>query len=295
MSEILHRSFRVDSELFDAATALAAERGESFSGLVVSLLVDAVEGKSAAVPPDARRLEGELSKLTEALRAERLTHSELTESLLSFARLTREMEQERQRMKALAGESIEGLEEAQDQLQEMVKLGGFASEKCREAVAGMEASLARMESLAGKTVPKFEEGLRVVADSSASIAQAGKEQVEGFEGAAGRIMESFRQMKKEFQDETKAQAHAFVLKTARRWQWITAAVSVCLLAGVGASFSWNHFSQKDAIREAVALQRQSEREVYFFLKEACNGRRVSVDKRYCTAGVNEKTFENPYR
>jgi hypothetical protein len=152
-----------------------------------------------------------------------------------------------------------------------------------------------VEALAGKTVPKFEEGLRRVEESSASIAQAGKGQVAGFEKAAGQIVESFRCLKEEFQAEMKAQAHAFVLKTARRWQWITAGIVVCLLGGVGASFSWNHFSQKDEIKELTALKKQSEREALFFLKEACNGRRVTVDKRYCSAELNQMIFENPYK
>jgi hypothetical protein len=292
----VHRSFRLDPELYEAVERLAKARGQNFSAFVVSTLEAVVEGRSPSPAPDLDRLQIDLSRLADTIRAERLTHSELTESIIALARLTRELEQERQRMKLLADESTQGLQKAQGQLQEMVTLGGFASEKCREVVSGMQVSLARVEALAGKTVPKFEEGLRRVEESSASIAQAGKGQVAGFEKAAGQIVESFQCLKDEFQVEMKAQAHAFVLKTARRWQWITAAVAVCLLTGVGASFFWNHFSQKDKIQELTAARMQSDRDVYFFLREACNGRRVPVDKqKYCSAKLLETPLENPFK
>jgi hypothetical protein len=299
MGEV-HRSFRVDSELFDAATRLAESRGQSFSALVVSLLGEAVEGKRAvsALPvPDVHRLEGELSKLAETVRAERLTHSEITESLIALARLSRELEQERQRTKALATEAIEGLEKAQSQLKAMVELGGFASEKCRAVVAGMEKSLSRVESLSGTTAGKMEESLQRIGAVSERINFAGQAQVEGFERQMRQSADSFRRLVQEFQSETKAQAHEFVLQTARRWQWIVCAVVVCLLGGVGASFAWNHFSHKDEIQALKEAKTRSELEVFFFLKEACNGRRVTVDKqRYCSIpGLNERTFENPFK
>ena len=309
MAEV-HKSFRLDSELLDAATRLAESRGQSFTALVVFLLGEAVERRGPAPAPDVDRFRDELTKLAEVVRVERLTHSEIAESLIALSRHCRELELERQRTKAVASEAIEGLEKGKTQLKSMVELGGFVSEKCRGVVAGMEASLARVESLSGTTAMKMDENLRRIGEVSERMTLAGRAQIEGFEKQMLQSMESFRTLVQTFQAETKAQAHDFLLKLARQWQWILGAIVVCLLVGGGATFVAQYFNSKGKIealqsekklymsmyQEEKATAESRQQQVFYFLRETCDGRQVTVHKRYCAIpGLNALRYPNPFK
>ncbi len=155
----LHRSFRIDPELFEAVERLAKARGQSFTAFVVTLLTATVDGKQAVALSQERApaggadldfLRGEMRVLGDALRTERLLQSEIVDSLMALSKLTRELEREREATVQIVSGSVKGLEESKKQLKEMVELGGFADKKCRETVIALEKMQASTVSSAAK-------------------------------------------------------------------------------------------------------------------------------------------------
>ena len=158
MDEIT-KSFRIETELCEAVERLAKARGQNFSAFVVTLLTATVENKQAAAALQERApaggadldfLRGEMRVLGDALRTERLMHSEIVDSLMALSKLTRELEREREATVRIVSDSVKGLEESKKQLKEMVELGGFADKKCRETVTALEKMQSSTVSSAAK-------------------------------------------------------------------------------------------------------------------------------------------------
>lgn len=117
MSEV-QKGFRMPSELSEAAERLAKTRGISFSALVLEALEDKVSGKSSSPGVVSEEIAG----LVEALKVERLNHTELSKTLVSLHEVLRVALEDRVRTSWDIAKASEELGKAKEQLEAMTQL-----------------------------------------------------------------------------------------------------------------------------------------------------------------------------
>lgn len=305
MGEV-HRSFRLDSELFEAATRLAIERGLSFTGLLTSLLIEAVghgevvrsldESRpvsgSDGLDPEAllAPLRGEMTSLRDVLRAERLGHSEVVDAILGLSRVAKEFESERQRMVEVVAKARVDLDKAKEDLKRMAEVGGLASKSVKESSTSLVKAFTETNSAALATLQATEKNLRQMEVTAEKVTQIAASQRETFETTT-----------RAFTREVKENAREFLSKLVWRWRLVMTSALVVLLAGAGASAFWIFVNQSEKVARAEqgAVQERVAREAYqqgsyYLLQEVCEGRRPKVARRFCAFPGGPIT-ENPYR
>jgi hypothetical protein len=149
------KSFRMSPELTEAVVSLAKGRGQTFTDFVTETLEEQVSGKVNNSSNSVSLASTDLSNFTETIKLERLSHSELRETIADLKRVYREVLDERNRNLSSSKEAAQGMEQSKDQLKSMVELGGFTTKKCEEAITQMGKSLSRVSDLLDGGVKKI--------------------------------------------------------------------------------------------------------------------------------------------
>jgi hypothetical protein len=290
----ISKSFRLEEGIAAEVTRRAEASGTNFSSFVAELVTRALEepkpSEGAHADGDLGVLRRDIVSLREALRAERLGHSEIADTILGLSRVAKEFETERQSLALAIAKSTVEMDRVKDEMKHMAEVGGLASRSVGTSSSSLVKALTQADAASKATLLSTEQNLRRMEAASESLSKL-----------AAWQETSFKETAKEFAQMVKLDARDFLADVGRKWRLVLTAVAITFIMGAGASAFWIFFNQSQKVaraelelKKAQSLVDDRNREVSFLLRGACEGRRVSVDKRYCPIYGSPPPL-NPYQ
>jgi hypothetical protein len=290
------KSFRMSPELTEAVLSFAKERGQGFTEFVTETLEERLSGKVNNSSNSVSLASTDLSNFTETIKLERLSHSELRETIADLNRVYREVLDERNRNLSSSKEAAQGMEQAKEQLKSMVELGGFTTKKCEEAITQMGKSLSRVSDLLDGGVKKITGNILHLEKLSTSLEYISSKELKNFEIDMEKNRKHFSNMSEELREDFKNQAKDFNYRVANRWQWVAGILVVLFFLGAGGSLAWQYSYNKSEIEKLTKEKLSSSQDLLFFYQESCQGRPVSMEKSFCQKNdLMKNRYKDPYR
>ena len=290
----ISKSFRLEEGVAAEVTRRAEASGTNFSSFVSELVTRALEepkpSEGGNADGDLGAVRRDIASLREALRAERLGHSEIADTILGLSRVAKAFETERQSLTLAIAKSTVEMDRVKGEMTQMAEVGGLASRSVGTSSSSLVKALTQADAVSKATLLSTEQNLRRMEAASESLAKL-----------AAWQETSFKETAKEFAQTVKLDGLEFLTDVGRKWRAIAVAAAITFIMGGGASAFWIYFNQSEKVaraelelKKAQSLVYDREKEVSYLLRGACEGRRVSVDKRYCPIYGSPPPL-NPYQ
>lgn len=303
------RSIRLNEELFEAISEEISTTGVSFAAFVVEALEsyleleedDGTEIEDRESSSDLKMILDKVTSLGDVIKTSRLSHSELTESLIALSRIARELDTERQKTLDVTKTTSKEMKRAEAELKAMVDMGISASVRCQESVKTLEKASEHVEEKIEGTVGRIEMALYNLERQASRVESKVNTELSKFHDRVEESGRDIRKIASDFRQETLETVRAFVFTNAKNWHnGLLAVAAVSVFAFIG-SYGFTIYRANEKV---ASYQQEVEviKKNYnyrgnlnsYFIQEACKSRVAEVPRNYCSS-MNGKKYENPMK
>ncbi len=303
------RSIRLNEELFEAISEEISTTGVSFAAFVVEALESYLElEEDDGTEIEARDNSGDLkvvldkvTSLGDVIKTSRLSHSELTESLIALSRIAKELDTERHKTLDVTKTTTKEMQRAEAELKKMTDMGMAASVRCQESVKTLEKASEHVEEKLEGTMGRIEMALYNLEKQASRVESKVNAELNKFHDRVEESGRDIRKIASDFRQEAVENVRTFVFTHAKKWHnGLLAVAGVSVFAFIG-SYGFTIYRANEKV---AAYQEEVEviKKNYnyrgnlnsYFIQEACKSRVAEVPKNYCSS-MNGKKYDNPMK
>lgn len=306
------RSVRLNDELVETVTEELNTTGSSFSALVNKALAsyfgfekeEGVEIEIEETSSESQDLKEALDRVTDlrdVIKSSRLTHSELTESIIGLARIAKELDGERKKVLEVTGKSNAEMEKSRLALREMIDTSVAVSQKCEGSVGKLEKVSVQIDTSIEQTMTKISNTLFSLEKQAYQMDSVFKTKMNEFGDKLRDGQIELMSMSRDYRRDALESTKQFVFSAARKWHYaMLSVVGICIF-GIVSAYGFAVYSSLG--REAEIQKKLDEVSSYnvnmndklqYVYQESCRGRVIELPKNYCTH-VKGKKYQYPFK
>jgi hypothetical protein len=304
MTEV-SKSVRLESELAETVTRRAEAEGLSFTAFLVRALEEAIRNPEEKAKETSlgtlRGVKDEIATLTDVIKSSKMTHSELTESIIGLSRIAKELDGERKKALEVTSKSNADIEKSRVALREMIDTSVAVSQKCEWSVGKLEKVSVQIDTSIEQTMTKISNTLFSLEKQAYQMDSVFKTKMNEFSDKLHDGQMELRNMSRDYRRDALESTKQFVFSAAKKWHYaMLSVVGICIFAIVSA-YGFSVYSslgreaeiQKKLDKANVEIRDMSQ-QVLYSIQEACRDRVMELPQTYC-AHVKGKKHQNPYR
>ncbi len=304
MTEV-SKSVRLESELAAAVTRCAEAEGLSFTAFLVRSLEEAIRDPEEKFKETnlgtLKGVKDEIATLTDVIKSSKLTHSELTESIIGLSRIAKELDGERKKALEVTTKSNAEMEKSRLALKEMIDTSVAVSVKCEGAVGKLEKVSVQIDTSIEQTMTKISNTLFSLEKQAYQMDSVFKTKMNEFADKLHDGQIELKTMSRDYRRDALYSTKQFVFDAAKKWHYaMLSVVGICIFALVS-SYGFTVYSSlgreseiQKKLDEESAKNKDMNEKLLYSIQEACRGRVMELPQTYCSH-VKGKKYQNPYK